>query len=108
MIRLVTVSGGFFSAVGLGQDMRRPVFPNGIQNVAISYTAGYASLPEDLAEAIAMTAAHLHLIGNTRRLGAKSISMTGGGGGGTTSFAINDIPAEARAILDRYRAVVPR
>jgi hypothetical protein len=86
----------------------QPVWPEGTQNIAVSYSAGFATLPNDLVQAIVIVAAHLHLLGNTRRLGAKSITMAGGGGSGSTSFAINDIPAEARSILDRYRAVIPR
>jgi Phage gp6-like head-tail connector protein len=86
----------------------RPTFPAGVQNIAVSYTAGFATLPKDLVQAIVMVAAQHHLIGNTRRLGAKSINMVGGQGGGTTSFAINGIPAEAREKLDRYKSVIPR
>jgi hypothetical protein len=88
--------------------LQRSFFPDGIQNIAVTYRAGFASLPKGVEEAIVIMAAHMHTIGNTRRLMAASISMSGQGGGGTASFKIDDMPPEARARLDRYKSVIPR
>jgi hypothetical protein len=92
----------------LTADSDPPTFPEGTQNIAISYVAGYATLPADLVEAVILIAAHMFGLSDQRRLMAQSISVAGGGAGGTTSFAIADMPVEARARLDRYRAVIPR
>lgn len=89
-------------------DSSDPVFPEGTQNIAVSYVAGYATLPADLVESVLLIAAHMFGLSDQRRLMAQSIAMAGGGSGGTTSFKIDDMPVEARARLNRYRSVIPR
>jgi hypothetical protein len=85
-------------------------FPPGVQNVVAEYVAGYAagSVPLDLQQAVICIAAHMHLLGNTRRLGVKSIATVGGGGGGLTGYQEVAIPIEAEAILKRYISPIPR
>jgi hypothetical protein len=89
-------------------EVARPVFPRGVQNVAVTYSAGYAAVPFDMQEAVIFIAAHIYGLADQRRLMAQSIAVGGGGVGGTSTFKISDMPDEARARLDRYKSVVPR
>ena len=77
-------------------------WPVGILNIEIVYTAGYATVPEDVQEACALTVAALLASNSTdptlqsERLGDYSF---------TRRQAAEAIPAEAKALLARYREV---
>lgn len=71
-------------------------FPVGIGNVKVTYTAGYATIPEDLARACIHMVAFMYRGGS--RVGESSKSV----GGGTTSYSIKDMPDEVRLIISNY------
>jgi hypothetical protein len=73
-------------------------FSRGVQNVAISYTAGYASVPLDLKQA-ALEAFALTYRQRTH-IGEKSNSM---GGQVTLSFDMSDVPPRSMTVIGQYR-----
>jgi len=81
--------------------LRSGVFPEGIGNIEITYTAGYAAVPADLEQACLDICA---LAWKERdRIGHVSKSLDGE----TVTFMIKDMPDRARTILREYRKVVP-
>lgn len=73
-------------------------FCRGVQNVALSYTAGYASVPLDLRQA----AIEAFALSYRQRvhIGEKSNSMNGQV---TVSFDMADVPPRSLAIFTQYR-----
>ncbi len=72
------------------------VFPRGVANVSVTYTAGYAAVPDDIREACASLITFWY--NKLRNLGIESKSV----GKGTTVYSADDIPSPIRAILNRY------
>lgn len=92
-------AGYVFTPTQLG--LRGYRFRRGVQNVAMTYTAGYAAAPADLAQAatelVALRYRERTRIGESaRHLGSEASSYTPG-----------DFTAAIKAIIDRYRLVVP-
>ncbi len=75
-------------------------FARGRRNVAIIYRAGYAAPPPEMVQACIELAALRYR--ERERIGHASKSV----GGETVSFALDDMPAQTRTLLDRYRRVV--
>jgi hypothetical protein len=88
--------------VGFLSDARRVLlrgfrFTRGVQNVSISYTAGYSAVPLDLKQA-AIEAFALTYRQRTH-IGEKSNSI---GGQVTLAFDMSAIPDRAKMIFDQY------
>jgi hypothetical protein len=79
--------------------LRGGVFPRGVQNVAISYTAGLASVPVDVAQACVEIVATKYKRRTNIEVSAKTLN------GETISFTQADMPASAKTALDNYRRV---
>lgn len=75
-------------------------FCSGVQNVQISYTAGYAAVPLDLKQA-AIEAFALCYRQRTH-IGEKSSSM---GGQVTLAFDMSDVPPRSMTVFNQYRRV---
>jgi len=75
-------------------------FSRGVQNVTISYTAGYSSVPLDLKQA-ALEAFALTYRQRTH-IGEKSNSM---GGQVTLSFDMSECPARSLNVFNQYRRI---
>jgi hypothetical protein len=80
-------------------------FECGIRNVAIAYTAGYATTPADLEQACIETCASWYR--RKSRTDEKSKSV-GAGSGEVISFAMDDVPTAAKTILKLYSRPWPR
>jgi uncharacterized phiE125 gp8 family phage protein len=81
--------------------LNNEVFPKGIQNVTVVYTAGYASVPADLKQACVDLAAEVYRRRN--RVGETSKAIAGG----TTSYSVADIPPHVRTVINQYRKMSP-
>jgi hypothetical protein len=77
------------------------VFPRGVANVLVTYTAGYASVPADLAHAATKWAALRYR--ENERLGHSSKSISGE----TVSFDLSELPPDVAAIVNRYSVKIP-
>ncbi len=91
------------NVVGFLFDSRRVLlrgfrFARGVQNVAISYTAGYSSVPLDLKQA-AIEAFALTYRQRTH-IGEKSSSM---GGQVTLAFDMSEVPPRSMCVFNQYR-----
>jgi hypothetical protein len=73
-------------------------FCRGLQNVQVSYTAGYSSIPLDLKQAAieALALSYRQRV----RIGEKSNSMSGQV---NVSFDMGDVPPRSMAIFSQYR-----
>ncbi|HET9183257.1 MAG TPA: hypothetical protein VFP59_14060 [Candidatus Angelobacter sp.] len=78
--------------------LRGYIFTRGVQNVQITYTAGYLSVPLDLKQA-AIEAFALAYRQRTH-IGEKSSSM---GGQVTLAFDMSDVPPRSLSIFNQYR-----
>ena len=76
-------------------------FTKGSQNVQLSTTAGFASIPTELEQAVIEWIADRYASRDRIAVNSKSL------GGETISYAQNDIPDPVVAILAPYRKVVP-
>ncbi len=113
---LIAVTGVSVDGVSLAQstqpslsgfvwDSRRILlrgftFCRGVQNVQVSYTAGYAAVPLDLRQA-AIEAFALAYRQRTH-IGEKSSSM---GGQVTLAFDLSNIPDRSLAVFNQYRRI---
>lgn len=93
------------TAFGFLWDSRRVLlrgrrFCRGVQNVAISYTAGYASVPLDLKQA-AIEAFALTYRQRTH-IGEKTQTMSMGGGV-TVAFDMSSVPPRSLQVFQQYR-----
>lgn len=93
------------SLPGFVWDSRRVLlrgftFTRGVQNVMLSYTAGYPAIPLDLKQA-AIEALALSYRQRTH-IGEKSNSL---GGQMTMAFDMTDVPPRALAIFNQYRRI---
>lgn len=77
------------------------IFGRGMNNVQLSYTAGYAATPLEIEQAcIEMISLRYK---ERDRIGHQSKSLAGE----TVTFFIKDMPDSVRTILNNYRKVVP-
>jgi len=77
-------------------------FTRGLQNVSITYAAGYASTPPEIKEAVTELVAYQYK--SRDRIGHSSKSLAGE----TVSFITSDFPANVRTILNNYKKVIPQ
>jgi len=93
------VSGYTFNSTRISLNGYR--FNRGYNNVAISYTAGFASVPLDLEQAV------IEIVGikyrEIKRIGEVSKSIAGE----VVSFSQADIPPTAKTILQQFKRVIP-
>ena len=75
-------------------------FLSGWHTVKVTYTAGYATIPDDLAQAATMLVAHWYHRGKQGADGLTSESIAGY----AASYDAADMPEAVRAILSRYAA----
>ena len=101
-----TVDGNRKSIVlpGYGYWNRPCGFPRGVQNVQISYQAGYGSVPPDLQRAAVQTVAAWY---DRRRHVDESSIQAGAQVGGQTMYRSWDIPPEALLAVQQETRVTP-
>lgn len=95
----VTATGYRFDRYGL--ILNGNVFPIGIQNITVTYTAGNAAVPADVAQAALETMAWVYRARNRAGETSKAIQ------GGQTSYSEKDIPPTAMRILNNYQRRSP-
>jgi hypothetical protein len=93
-------SGYLFSPTQLA--LRGYHFTRRVQNVAVSYTAGYASIPPEIAQACIELVALRYR--ERTRVGEVSKAFAGAE---TVSYSQKDMSASVATLLQRYRAVAP-
>jgi uncharacterized phiE125 gp8 family phage protein len=79
------------------------IFPAGNQNVQVTYTAGYASTPDDIVQACVEFVAYKYQ--QRKHTGRKSDNIQAGGMG--TTYQEGYMPPEVKAMLNKYKRVVP-
>ena len=77
-------------------------FNRGVQNVTFSYTAGYPSIPPDIAQACIELVALRYR--ERTRIGEVSKSL---GGAETVTYAQKDLSDAIKTLLQQYRMVIP-
>lgn len=82
--------------------LRGYVFTRRAQNVIVSYTAGYAVTPPDIAQATIELVAMRYL--ERTHIGEVSRAL---GGAETVSYSQQDMSADAKLALSQYRIVAP-
>jgi uncharacterized phiE125 gp8 family phage protein len=82
--------------------LRGYVFTRRAQNVVVTYTAGYAAIPPDIAQACIELVCRRYR--SRTRIGEVSRAVTGGD---TVTFSSRDLSGDTMRLLDRYRAVAP-
>jgi hypothetical protein len=82
--------------------LRGYIFTRRVQNVVVTYTAGYPAVPHDIAQACIELVAQRYR--ERTRIGEVSKSI---GGAETVSFSQKDMSADIATLLAQYRAVVP-
>lgn len=80
-------------------SLNAPIFPVGVQNIQVSYSGGFATVPEDLKQGALMWAGALFV---RRRQGGLLSSTVGPQ---SLTFQPGQVPVEVRSILDSYRLV---
>lgn len=93
------VPGGTYPLgnVLLGVPVR---FTRGRQNVVLSYTAGYATTPSDVEQAIVELVAFKFM--ERKHVGEKTQSV---GGINTTTYIIDDMPMSVKHVINAYQRV---
>lgn len=76
--------------------LRGYCFTRGVQNVVIGYTAGYASVPADVAQACIEIVAAKYKRRTKLHLSSEAMD------GQTTAFNQSDVPPSAKAVLNNY------
>jgi uncharacterized phiE125 gp8 family phage protein len=76
-------------------------FSKGRANVTIGYTAGYATVPTELAQAVNELVSLRYKLRDKMEWSSKSLA------GETVSLVTKDMPESVRTILNTWRAVVP-
>jgi uncharacterized phiE125 gp8 family phage protein len=76
-------------------------FAKGRANVTISYTAGYATVPAELAQAVNELVNLRYKLRDKQEWSSKSLA------GETVSLVTKDMPDSVRSTLNMWRAVVP-
>lgn len=77
-------------------------FSRGFGNVQITYTAGYATTPPEIKEAVTELVGYVYK--SRDRIGHQSKSLAGE----TVSFIVSEFPANVRTILNNYKKVIPQ
>ena len=76
-------------------------FTRGRNNISIVYSAGYSTIPYDLAQAAIELVCFKYR--EKDRIGHSSKSIAGE----TVSFIIKDVPESVRSVLNKYNSVLP-
>lgn len=71
----------------------------GVQNITVTYTAGYDSVPADLAQACVEIVATKYKRRTNLEVSGKTLN------GETISYTMTDIPASAKVVLSQYQRV---
>jgi hypothetical protein len=79
--------------------LRNGFFPRGVQNVVISYTAGFAVVPADVSQATVEIVATKYKRRTDLHVSGKTLN------GETISFTMADVPASAKVTLNSYQCV---
>lgn len=82
-----------------GVAMKSSSFPRGFGNVVVTYTGGYAVVPDDIVQCTIDIVAFNYR--RRERIGHASKAMAGE----VTAFITSDIPPECRQVLAQYRRV---
>ncbi len=82
--------------------LRNRVFCDGVQNVALTYTAGYAAIPADVEQACIEMAGMRFRTKDTTASGWVSKSLAGE----TVSFSQKDMSSAVKSTLNEYKAVI--
>lgn len=77
-------------------------FTRGVQNIAIGYTAGYSTIPPDIAQACIELVALRYR--ERTRIGEVSKSL---GGAETVAYSQKDLSDAIKTLLQQYRTVIP-
>ncbi len=77
-------------------------FSRGLQNIVIGYTAGYSTIPSDIAQACIELVALRYR--ERTRIGETSRSL---GGAETVAFSQKDLSDAIKTLLQQYRTVIP-
>lgn len=77
-------------------------FCRGHANVLLNYSAGFATIPADIQQAVIELVAMRYK--ERSRIGLSSVHADGE----TTSYSLKDMPAQVATILAQYKAVVPQ
>jgi hypothetical protein len=77
------------------------VFNKGVQNIELVYTAGFATIPTEIEQAVIEWIADRYVSRDRISINSKSLA------GETISYAQNDIPDPVVQILIPYKKVVP-
>ncbi len=93
-------AGYVFSATELA--LRGYVFTRRAQNVIVTYTAGFAAIPPDVAQAAIELVCQRYR--ERTRIGEVSRAL---GGGETVTFSQQDMSDDVKLLLSQYRAVAP-
>jgi hypothetical protein len=93
-------AGYVFSPTELA--LRGYVFTRRAQNVAVTYTAGYASVPPDIAQACVELVCQRYR--ERGRIGEASKALMSGE---TVTFSQKDMSDDVKTLLAQYRAVAP-
>jgi Phage gp6-like head-tail connector protein len=80
------------------------VFGEGVQNVSVSYTAGYAVIPGDLGHACFLQVAHLMNTGNKQGIASETNQVANS----MTTYVQDELCTAARQRANRYKRTVVR
>lgn len=95
-----TASGGWVLASQWKIALRGAyAFTEGVQNVAVTYTAGYATIPADITQACCVLTSLAYKERDRMGIDAKTV------GGENISFSKDDIPPGVQAVINNYRNV---
>lgn len=97
---VVLVQGVDYTFTQYSLKLYSGVWTPGVANVSVTYTAGYALIPGDLAHAAAKVAAIRY--NELGRLGQKSKTIAGE----IIAFDLAEFPPDVEAILARYRGAM--
>lgn len=75
------------------------IFPRGLQNITVSYTAGYVAVPPDISHACCLQVSHL--LNTVTKQGV--MNETNPTAGTTTAFVMADLASGVKAICNRHR-----
>jgi hypothetical protein len=90
----------YWPGIWIGQNVG--VFLRGLQNVVLTYTAGYATIPYDITQAcIELVAQKQVRKSHVDQVSASMSQMQ------TITYSQKDIPPEVKTTLDRYRYITP-
>jgi uncharacterized phiE125 gp8 family phage protein len=96
----LTVGGYYFKAPYQIMLRGGRTFPRGSQNVVISYSAGYATLPADIVQACVKLVALRYRERDRLGISGKTV------GGENVSFSNDDFPPSIERVLNEYRSVI--